>query len=1012
MPVTKLQEAEATRVDGNIVQWGFDQDAPTWIGDSLELSIGKKRSTDFWKITKSTYGEFIGSLSSHSVGHKDGSCFMQGTLVKNNAKRTRPSVRDINIMALDIDHGAPIEEILQRIWEEELFAVVYTSHSHMKPKSMIPRDALVRHYKLEDVEEIDDDLVKDYLRDVKGYDERIIETCSIVKIEQQDQGGVQVEVSHKPMPKYRVVFFLEEPVKPNMDFITLKEGEEFWKKKYAGLADLLGTHYDKSCTDISRLFYFPRHPKGGQYEVHIMNGWKLNLSEIEDGDISNKSSRKPIKNTGIDHIDKMAKNLGLNDDDDDDKSPLYHKLKRFAAKHGDHFHVSDYLETFLEVRSERSEGKMIFECPFDFNHSNAGDEEDMGFCSWNPDSEGNSEFKMACQHDSCHDHDRLDFLCQAMEEQGHEINDLMEFVYGEGSDSSDSTSSILREMEKELKEEVNELSNDDRVDASGEELSEEELELKVLIERLKDNQDDDTIRAVCYSLASMFPKALVKQKWLGKIVEASGKPTSLIKSVYKEEARNAADDMGDVGTSDPEISQMLKRMNKEFAVVIQGQNTLVFREIIDRDGTITPSFMTVRAFKDFMSNRRVRVLDDSGEYKKKCLADLWLEYPKRRDYEGGVVFDPHPSAERVSNQYNLWRGWHVKSKKEGNWDQLFDHIYNNVCLSNDDYYDYLMSYFAHIVQCPWELPGVAIVIQGQKGTGKSKLLDDIFVNHIFKGYALKTSRIESILGNFNEAIRGKTICVLEEAFWGGDKSKESSLKDMITSNTQEYRVKYQGSEQIKNYMRIVCTSNEEFVVPATHDERRFFVLEVSDRRRKDFAYFAELDRQLYEEGGLESFMWELENWPEPDEGWKTYFGRVPQTPFLKHQIVEALPIWEKNILECFQDGMFEASDRLELEELIFKEDAENVVKHTYLRKHWQFFARSRPHQATGPKMNKFIEKVFGITPNRNHNPISGRTEYAFNFPPLSKVRECVTNYYGQNMYESDPYQKTVEEYDE
>ena len=48
------------------------------------------------------------------------------------------------------------------------------------------------------------------------------------------------------------------------------------------------------------------------------------------------------------------------------------------------------------------------------------------------------------------------------------------------------------------------------------------------------------------------------------------------------------------------------------------------------------------------------------------------------------------------------------------------------------------------------------------------------------------------------------------------------------------------SFQMPNRLKILMSSNNDWVVPATADERRYFVLDVSDCRKGDKAYFSKL----------------------------------------------------------------------------------------------------------------------------------------------------------------------------
>jgi hypothetical protein len=49
---------------------------------------------------------------------------------------------------------------------------------------------------------------------------------------------------------------------------------------------------------------------------------------------------------------------------------------------------------------------------------------------------------------------------------------------------------------------------------------------------------------------------------------------------------------------------------------------------------------------------------------------------------------------------------------------------------------------------------------------------------------------------------------------------------------------------VRNTLKIFMASNSEFVVPAGHDARRYFVLDVSEKRKQDSTYFAGIVREL------------------------------------------------------------------------------------------------------------------------------------------------------------------------
>jgi hypothetical protein len=63
---------------------------------------------------------------------------------------------------------------------------------------------------------------------------------------------------------------------------------------------------------------------------------------------------------------------------------------------------------------------------------------------------------------------------------------------------------------------------------------------------------------------------------------------------------------------------------------------------------------------------------------------------------------------------------------------------------------------------------------------------------------------------------------------------------LITERTLMIEPKGVDSFQMPNRLKILMASNNDWVVPASADERRYFVLDVSDCRKGDKAYFSRL----------------------------------------------------------------------------------------------------------------------------------------------------------------------------
>ena len=68
--------------------------------------------------------------------------------------------------------------------------------------------------------------------------------------------------------------------------------------------------------------------------------------------------------------------------------------------------------------------------------------------------------------------------------------------------------------------------------------------------------------------------------------------------------------------------------------------------------------------------------------------------------------------------------------------------------------------------------------------------------------------------------------------------------------------KYANAVLVRNCLHLIVASNDDWVVPAGTDERRFFVLDVSPLKTADYQYFEALDAEL-KNGGLAAMLHEL-----------------------------------------------------------------------------------------------------------------------------------------------------------
>ncbi len=301
-----------------------------------------------------------------------------------------------------------------------------------------------------------------------------------------------------------------------------------------------------------------------------------------------------------------------------------------------------------------------------------------------------------------------------------------------------------------------------------------------------------------------------------------------------------------------EVPDYVAKLNRDHFLAIEGGKTMVFKE--EWDTVLSRHKLTRLApmdFKLFYSNMKVV----TGYTKRSIpivekLGDAWLDSEYRRQY-GKIALMPEGADETT---YNLWRGWTIAPNKEGCCDIFKEHLLNNVCLKDQAAFEYVWNWCALTVQRPHQPIGTAIVMRGDRGTGKStfaRVLGALFGQHF-----LQVTSSRDLTGRFNAHLRDCIVLFADEAVWAGSKTEESILKGLITEPYLSIEGKGRDLYQCRNMLHLIISTNDEWSVPAGLDERRFMALNVGNDRKQNTAYFNGLWQQL-NTGGMARLLYEL-----------------------------------------------------------------------------------------------------------------------------------------------------------
>lgn len=280
---------------------------------------------------------------------------------------------------------------------------------------------------------------------------------------------------------------------------------------------------------------------------------------------------------------------------------------------------------------------------------------------------------------------------------------------------------------------------------------------------------------------------------------------------------------------------LLQQYNDRFAVVsIEGKFRIA-------DTEVPPGEPPVFFLKDDFQN--LMATDFSGVVNPTTGAPvpkhkLWLANPRRRQYRN---VDFLPGVED-GNVLNLWTGWTEKPSELGSCKAWLELLHDVICGGDQELNDWMLHWFANIVREPMHKSLTAPVLIGPEGAGKS-LLIGYFGRILGPGYVTVTNE-EHVYGRFNKHIASTLLLHSEEALYGGEKKHAGIIRSLITDEFRIYEQKGVDARRVRNFLRLVLTSNELHAAPAKPGDRRYTVINMADRKASErliAAVLAELD---------------------------------------------------------------------------------------------------------------------------------------------------------------------------
>lgn len=382
---------------------------------------------------------------------KDGPAYVFAQLVDN--VRQASAVTAVSAMSLDFDDGISLERIDEALAASGLVSVRYTTFSHAKTYTDVPRAAW-RAFQ----PDLDDEArAVAYLRHKKRFIEDVADTGDVAGPKRTTEGPM-IRLTHAPLARCRVVFPLLEAFCPDEHADDPKAASAKFSAMVAGLARKLRLedHYDVAAVDLARLNYLPAVRKDAEFHARVFNGvcldWRKLEADLAVEEAKARAAPERAHRSKAAPADKPAKGKGPRTASTEAGKALgrWQSLaaERFQLARAVRDHAGDH------VRVDGGE-KVNLRCPFDADHSNPGDEEDTGFFVSDaaPGRNVAPLYVASCRHTSCAEHNGPDMVAKLLDEgmlPAEALFDRAYFLGGENMDALCSAALPALSLDKRL----------------------------------------------------------------------------------------------------------------------------------------------------------------------------------------------------------------------------------------------------------------------------------------------------------------------------------------------------------------------------------------------------------------------------------------------------------------------------------------------------------------------------------------------------------------------------------
>jgi hypothetical protein len=310
----------------------------------------------------------------------------------------------------------------------------------------------------------------------------------------------------------------------------------------------------------------------------------------------------------------------------------------------------------------------------------------------------------------------------------------------------------------------------------------------------------------------------------------------------------------------------------------------------------------VRDAKAYWDNFRLYKMNNDAEaFWVNPFTDWYAGPVKRIVGKADIFFDPtQRPLLACESGLNEFRGFRCDEQQPQDPDhpapKFLGHLFHVICNGNKAHYQFVLNMWA--LKIKGVRLRVALIMKGPMGTGKNAVVE--MLRLIFGCHVLELNNMSALTGGFNSHLQDKLFIVLNEAHYAGNKQDADMLKSLITEDTLLTTRKFHDSVVRKVHSDFILTSNRDWVMQGSTQNRRYLVLNTKEVPMPK-QHFRELFGAMPKEA--KELLWMLRRRPLP-EGFSAgaALQAMEPTPGAVEQLLHG---YEAYVLRWFKDFLQE-----------------------------------------------------------------------------------------------------------